>query len=337
MPDPELRQAASDGTLGQAEILREQTRRMLRDPKARRLANEFFGQWLGFYRFDRHGGIDGVRFPEFNDPLKDSMLEEAVRFFEYIIRQDRPAREIFFADYTFVNAELASHYGISDSIGQSSFQRVDGASRFHRGGLLGLGAILTKTSAPLRTSPVKRGDWILRRILGIHVPPPPPDAGSIPADDVLSDGLTVRERLKAHRRNAKCVNCHARIDPPGFALEHFDPIGRWREHYRDGKTIDDSATTREGAAIAGFSGLREYLEGHEEQIMRNFSKKLLGYALGRSLSPTDQELIEEMVDTLQTGSGRVSDAVLKVVLSKQFRYRRREESREISRATRQDK
>ena len=166
---------------------------MLRDPKARRLATEFFGQWLGFYQFDRTAASIRERFPEFNDALKAAMYDEAVSFFEHIVREDRPVSEILFADYAFLNRELAEHYGIEQrTLADERLARVEDVGKHHRGGLLGLGAVLTVTSAPLRTSPVKRGDWVLRRVLGTPVPPPPADAGSIPADDVLADGLTVR-------------------------------------------------------------------------------------------------------------------------------------------------
>jgi len=190
LPDDELNRAAAAGELSDPKNVAEQTRRMLRDPKARRLATEFFGQWFGFYRFDRHRGVDPKRFPEFTDKLKAAMYDEAISFFEYLLREDRPVREILFADYVFLNNELAAHYGIENAAASSTVRRVDGVSPDHRGGLFGLGAVLTATSAPRRTSPVKRGDWVLRRVLGTPVPPPPADAGSIPADDVLADGLT---------------------------------------------------------------------------------------------------------------------------------------------------
>lgn len=194
IPDAELNRAAMAGELNDPQQIVKQARRMLRDPKARRLAEEFFGQWFGFYRFDQHGGIDPKRFPEFNDELKTALYEEAVSFFEHIIREDRPVREILFADYAFLNDDLAKHYGIETKVSLGSkFEPVESVGQFHRGGLFGLGAVLAVTSAPLRTSPVKRGDWVLRRVLGTPVPPPPPDAGSIPADDVLGDGLTVRQ------------------------------------------------------------------------------------------------------------------------------------------------
>jgi len=321
MPDAELTRAAAAGELGDPAQLARQAERMLRDPKARRLATEFFGQWFGFYRFDGYRGIDPGRFPEFTDDLKAAMYDEAISFFEHIVREDRPVAEILFADYGFVNRGLAEHYGMErDGSFTSSLERVDGVKRFQRGGLLGLGAVLTVTSAPLRTSPVKRGDWILRRVIGTPVPPPPADAGSIPADDVLADRLTVRERLEAHRRNASCTNCHSRIDPLGFALENYDPLGRWRDRYRDAHTIETSGTLSDGTLVSGPAGLRSYLKSQERQFQRTLCTKLLGYALGRSEAFSDRVLIEQMIADFQAGEGRFSNLVTKIVTSTPFRY-----------------
>jgi hypothetical protein len=322
IPDEELRLAADQGRLRDARELEHQTRRMLADPKARRLATEFFGQWLGFYRFDRYQGIDTERFPEFTSRLKSSLYEEAVAFFEHIVREDRPVDEILFADYSFWDNQLAEHYAIpTEQASSDAFAHVDGLAAHHRGGLLGLGAVLTTTSAPLRTSAVKRGDWVLRRLIGTPVPPPPADAGSIPADEVLADGLTVRQRLEAHRANPSCVNCHARIDALGFALEQFDPIGRWRDSYRDGQRVDPSGTLADGTALTGPDGLRDYLRRERGQFHRTISAKLLGYALGRTETITDRPLIERMTRDLDEG-GRFSDLVLRIVSSKQFQHQR---------------
>jgi hypothetical protein len=322
LPDDELRRAAAAGELRDTGQLAIQARRMLRDPKARRLAAEFFGQWFGFYRFDGYRGIDAGRFPEFDESLKAAMHEEAVSFFEYIVHEDRPVSEILFADYAFVNATLARHYGMDAAeLPADRHIRVGDVAAHHRGGLLGLGAVLTATSAPLRTSAVKRGDWVLRRVIGTPVPPPPADAGSIPADDALPDGLTVRQRLEAHRTGAACVNCHSRIDPLGFALEHYDPIGRWREEYRDGQPIDSSGVLNDGTQITGLDGLREYLRREEPQFHRNLAVKLLGYALGRAEIVTDRPLIHQITDDLEH-DGRFSDVVVRIAASRQFGYRR---------------
>ncbi len=319
IPDDELRRAAAEGRLHEPAALAEQARRMVRDPKVRRLAAEFFGQWLGFYRFDKHRGIDAGRFPEFTDALKRSMHEEAVSFFAYIVRQDRPISEMLFADYTFADGQLARHYGLPASEALQA-EKVEGVGPLHRGGLLRLGAVLTVTSAPLRTSPVKRGDWILRRVLGTPVPPPPADAGSIAADDVQADGQTLRQRLEAHRREASCVNCHSRMDPLGFALEHYDPVGRWRQQYRDDQPIDASGVLNDGVEISGTQGLLDYLKGRQQQFHNVLSSRLLGYALGRAELASDRPLLKEMTDEVGTG-GKFADLVAKIVLSRQFRYR----------------
>jgi hypothetical protein len=356
LPDSELRRAADAGELREPQHLMRQSRRMLKDPKARRFATEFFGQWFGFYRFDQYRGIDPERFPELSQRLKSSMYTEAVTFCDHIVRNDRPLNEILFADYSFLNQDLARHYGIddvwqsdrrrdhdgasqidseessqpeadispvaleTDSVQQDhSFQKVDGLNQQHRGGLLRLGAVLTVTSAPMRTSPVKRGDWILRRTLGTPVPPPPADAGSIPADDILSDGLSVRQRLEAHRTDASCANCHSRIDALGFALENYDPLGRWREEYRDGTPIDTSGALRDGTEIANDRELHEYLESRRALFHRTLNTKLLSYALGRRETVGDLPLLDEMNRHLGNDGG-ISRLVQSIVGSRQFRY-----------------
>jgi hypothetical protein len=320
IPDEELRRAAAAGELTDAGDIRRQVKRMLADPKARRLSTEFFGQWLGFYHFDQHNGVDTSRFTEFTDDVKKAMYDEAVTFFEHVVRKDRPVREILYADYTFLNKDLAKFYGVKKEIqSEDQPELVEGANAFHRGGLLRLGAVLTATSAPLRTSPVKRGDWILRRILGTPVPPPPADAGSIPADDKLFGGLSVKARLEQHKRKASCASCHTRIDPLGFSLERYDSTGRWRDQYSDGKQIEDSAALADQTPIAGVDGLLDYLRGKDKQVRRTFSRKLVGYALGRTILASDQVLIDRMVES--GGDATFAQLATEIVTSKQFRHR----------------
>jgi hypothetical protein len=322
MPDEPLREAAAAGRLRAPAELERQARRMLRDPKARRLATEFFGQWLGFYRFDQFQGIDTGRFPEFTEKLRAALYEEAVSFFEHLVREDRPVDELLFADYTFLNRALTEHYGVAAAAAKGDeFVKVDGLAEQHRGGLLGMGAVLAATSAPRRTSAVKRGDWVLRRIVGTPVPPPPANVGSIPPDDVLTDGQTVRQRLEAHRKVTSCANCHTRIDPLGFALEPYDPLGRWRDAYSDGKPIDPSGTLRDGTTVFGPDGLRDYLRREGSNFHRTVSVKLLGFALGRAGMASDRPLIEAMTDGL-AGGGHFGDLVVRIVTSEQFRSRR---------------
>jgi hypothetical protein len=324
IPDEELRRAAAANELADNAKLEKQVKRMLADPKARRFSNEFFGQWFGFYRFDQFTGVDSGRFPEFNDEIKAAMYDEAVSFFEYIVRENRPVGEILSANYTFVNKPLAKHYGLKQEVkaAPGSVEKVDNAEG--RGGVLRLGAVLAGTSAPLRTSPVKRGDWLLRRVLGTPTPPPPADAGSLPADEKAFGGLSLREKLAAHQRNATCAGCHSRIDPMGFPLEKYDPVGRLRETYSDGRPVLDTSTTADKQDIKGVDGLIQYLKNHEEEVLGTMSRKVIGYALGRTILASDQPLVDKMV---KAGSNAtVANLVMDVVTSKQFRYRREDDT-----------
>ena len=326
IPDNELRRAANAGELTDAEGIKRQVKRMLADAKARRLATEFFGQWLGFYHFDQYKGVDTSRFPEFTDDVKEAMYDESVSFFEHLIRKNRPVSELLFADYTFLNQDLAKFYGVKKEIkAKDQVELVENATAFNRGGLLRLGAILTTTSAPLRTSPVKRGDWILRRILGTPVPPPPADAGSLPADDKLFGGLTLKAKLEQHKRNATCANCHTRIDPLGFSLEHFDSTGRWRDKYADGNAIEDSAALADKTEIAGVNGLLKYLRAKEPQVRKTLSYKLVGFALGRTVLASDQLLVERMVNA--GSDATFAQLAMEIATSKQFRHRLGSEER----------
>src|SRR5262245_3539177 len=326
IPDDELRRAAGAGALTDPAEIQRQVKRMIADPKARRLATEFFGQWLGFYHFDQHKGVDTSRFPEFTDDVKEAMYDEAVSFFDYVVRKERPLRELLSADYTFLNKDLASFYGVKKDIkATEGTELVEGVGAFQRGGLLRLGALLTATSAPLRTSPVKRGDWILRRILGTPTPPPPADAGSLPADDKMFGGLSLKAKLEQHKRNASCANCHTRIDPLGFSLEHYDPVGRWRERYPDGNLIEDAAALSDKTEIRGVDGLLKYLGSKEAQIRKTLSYKLIGDALGRTVMASDHLLIERMAQA--GGDATFAQLAAEIATSKQFRYRRgREET-----------
>ncbi len=326
IPDNELRRAAAAGELTDTAGIERQVKRMVADQKARRLSTEFFGQWLGFYHFDQYKGVDTSRFTEFTDDVKSAMYDEAISFFEHIIRKNRPVSEMLFADYTFLNKDLAKFYGVKKEVKTTDkSELVEGANSFNRGGLLRLGAVLTATSAPLRTSPVKRGDWILRRILGTPVPPPPADAGSLPPDDKMFGGLSLKAKLEQHKRNATCANCHTRIDPLGFSLEHYDATGRWRDKYSDGNLIEDSAALSDKTEIAGVDGLLKYLRTKEPLVRKTLSYKLTGYALGRTVLASDQLLIERMVNA--GGDASFAQLATEIATSKQFRNRSgREES-----------
>lgn len=248
------------------------------------------------------------------------MYDEAVSFFEYIVRQDRPLREILTADYTFVNKDLAKHYGLKQEVKSEDIELVKGVNASGRGGILRLAAIHAATSAPLRTSPVKRGDWVLRRLLGTPTPPPPADAGSIPADEKNFGGLSLREKLAAHKRNASCAGCHNRIDPLGFPFERYDAIGRLRDKYPDGKPVDDTATALDQTSIQGIDGLLAYLAKQDQQVRKNLSHKLLGYALGRTVLASDLPLVDKMVNLGPDAT--FAQLAREIVTSPQFLRRR---------------
>jgi hypothetical protein len=322
VPDDELRGAAAAGELRKPKLRARQVRRMTAAPQARRLATEFFGQWLGFYRFDEFRGVDTGRFPEFTDEVKSAMYDEAVSTFEYLVRQERPLRELLHADYTFLNPPLAKFYGLEKGMelpATDNVARVDGANAFNRGGALRLGAVLTTTSAPLRTSPVKRGDWVLRRILGTPTPPPPGNAATLPGDPKAFGGRSLREKLTEHKQNPVCANCHVRIDPLGFPLEGFDPIGRARAKYEDGLLVDLTGEFADKSTIVGAEGLLQYLRAREPQIMRTLAKKMLGYALGRTVLASDRALLDEM--SARGGDVTFAELAIKIVDSRQFRHR----------------
>ena len=325
IPDDELRRAAAAGELTSPAQLTRQVKRMTTDPKARRLATEFFGQWLGFYHFDQYRGVDTGRFPEFTDEVRAAMYDEAISTFEYIVRQERPVKEILHADYTFLNQALAKFYGVTQDVASADrVVKVDGANAFNRGGALRLGSVLTTTSAPLRTSPVKRGDWVLRRVLGSPTPPPPADAGTLPGDDKSFNGLTLRQRLTEHKRNATCAACHLRIDPLGFPLEGFDAVGRQRTAYADGQAVDVTGEFADKKTISGADGLLQYLQSKDKQVMTTLARKMVGYALGRTILASDRPLIAEMAAAGPTTS--FSDLATRIVTSRQFRNRAGDDS-----------
>jgi hypothetical protein len=319
LPDWQLRKAADDGSLLKHEVLAAQTQRMLRDPKASALAKEFAGQWLKFNGFDEKSTVDEKKFPQFTPELRNDMQREAVEFFTHLVRDDRNVSDIIGGDYTFLNERLAKHYGIPGVTG-GDFREVKAAQQ-NRGGLLGMGAILTKTSRPHRTSPVVRGDYLYQVVLGFSSPPPPPN---VPELKETSKPSSLREALMQHRTDSACAVCHERIDPLGFALESYDPIGRFRPTDEAGGKIDDTGEMMDGTKFTGLPGLRDYLKKSEPQFLTQFTRKLLGYALGRQTLPSDKKLLQQMQASLKANNGKFSAAVLEVVKSRQFLNRRAE-------------
>ncbi|MBI84607.1 MAG: hypothetical protein CMJ81_15550 [Planctomycetaceae bacterium] len=330
MPDDRLRTSAAEGRLLEQEVLAAQTKRMLKDPKARALTIEFAGQWLQFRGFDEYDGKSETRFPTFTTDLRAAMNQETTDFVSEIIRNDRSVLEILQADYTFLNDELARHYNIPDIEG-SEFRRVEGVGRFERGGIAAMGSVLTKQSGALRTSPVLRGTWVVDTLLGREIPNPPDDVPQLAEDEVNPDGLTMRERVERHRTDAACARCHVKIDPYGFTLEAYDPIGRLRDKDLNDNPIDTRAELENGETFEGLRGLQGYLLQHRDEFVKQFCRKLLGYALGRTVELSDEPLLVDMQSQLKENEHRFSAAVLTIVNSSQFRrHRGRNHPREIS-------
>lgn len=318
MPDEELFQLAAEDRLRDPEVLKAQVTRMLRDPKARALGEQFALQWLGINQLGETAKPDAERFPEFDESLAALMKQEAAQYFARIVREDRTLIELIHSDYTLANERLASIYGI-DGVSGESLQVVQLADA-RRGGVLGMAAVLTATSHPLRTSPVLRGKWVLEQLLGDRVPPPPPDAGTLPEDDVQPDGLTLRARMEAHRTKAECASCHARMDPIGFGLENFDPIGRWRDE-QGGLPVDSKGELPSGEVFNGPEELKNLLLARKDEFAANLSRKMLGYALGRSLTRYDNCVVEACVEALKSSEYRASTLFHEIVLSYPFRHR----------------
>lgn len=319
--DAELREAAASGRLTSPDVLAEQTRRMLRDGRVRRLATEFACQWLHIYDFDALDEKSERHFPTFAG-LRGEMYEEAVRFFTDLIQRDGSVLEIWNADHLFVNEPLAKHYGIA-GISGGEWMRVDGARQYGRGGVLGFAATLAKQSGASRTSPILRGNWISEVLLGERLPRPPKDVPRLPEDETATEGLTVRQLVEKHTSDARCAHCHARIDPLGFALEGFDAIGGRREQDLSGRPVETRAKLLDSTQFDGIDGLRDYLlTVRREAIIRQFCRKLLGYALGRGLQLSDMPLLTEIERTLAQNEYRFSAAVETIARSKQFRQTR---------------
>lgn len=321
MPDAELRQAASQGRLHDPDVLSGQVERMLKDPKVRGLASEFGTQWLHVRDIQQNREKNEKLFPTFDDALRAALYEESVLFFQDLFQSDRRLPDLLDADYTFLNETLARHYGIPGVAGPQ-WRRVSGVRKYGRGGVLALGSVLTKQSGASRTSPVLRGNWLVETMLGEKLPKPPPNVPRLPEEETGNEG-SVRQMVEKHARIAECAVCHQRIDPFGFSLEKYDPIGRFRDKDLGGRLIDTNVSLKDGTKFEGIDGLRHYLVTRRgEEFQRHFCQKLLGYALGRAVVLSDQPLLDDMMVELKKNDFRLSVAVKTIVRSKPFRYHR---------------
>ncbi|QDU42010.1 hypothetical protein Mal52_04650 [Symmachiella dynata] len=310
LPDAELREAGDSGALLSEDVLQKQTRRMLADPRTRRLAVQFACQWLHLRDFDQNDDKNEALYPEFAE-LRGAMYEETVRFFEDMFRNDGSILDLLNADHAFVNAALAEHYGI-DGVEGDEWRRVEGLQAQGRGGILGMATFLASQSGASRTSPILRGNWIYETLLGERLPRPPANIPQLP--ETVPAGLSARQLIEKHSSAPECATCHVRIDPFGFALEQYDAIGRLRPEPADTKTVLDN-----GQPMEGIAGLRNYLlTVRRDDVVRQFCRKLLGYALGREVQLSDEPLLATMQEKLKAGDYRFHVAVEAIVSSEQF-------------------
>ena len=317
IPDDELLSVAERGKLSDPKALEQQTRRMLADPRSRSLVNNFANQWL--YLRNLNSITPNHRlFPDFDDNLRQAFRSETELFFESILREDRSVMDLLKADYTFLNERLAKHYQIPNVYG-SRFRKVTLNPDDHRGGLLRHGSILTVTSYATRTSPVIRGNWVLKNILGTPAAPPPDDVPALEDNDV-DQSLPVRERLSVHRANPACASCHDLMDPVGFALENYDAIGRWRTH-QEGRPLDVSGGLPDGQEFVGIDGLERGLQKRPELFVATLTEKLMTFALGRGVEPYDGPAVRKIVADSGVDDNRMSSIIVGIVSSVPFKMR----------------
>ncbi len=325
LPDRELLQLAGSNRLARPDVLKQQVNRMLADPRSAALAAEFLGQWLGVRQFQQFNGVDRKRFPSFTRELRQSMYEEPLRYFSDLLRRNGSVVSLISGRHAIVNASLARHYGlpIPDAVPSGDWFRVEKASGHGRGGLLPMGVFLTSNSSGLRTSPVRRGYWVVHRLLGEHIPPPPPKVPDLPADETDLGDVTLRQLLVKHRKLAACAVCHARFDAYGLVFEGYGPVGRRRKVDGGGRTVDVRAEFPDGSRGAGLPGLRRHLvENRRGQFVDNIVRRLFAYALGRRLMLSDRRGIERMTRSLEKDGFRVRGLIEEIVLSRQFLEKR---------------
>ena len=330
MPDAELMKLAAAGKLHEPAILAAQTKRMVKDPRIKALAVEFGGNWLDIRRFEEHTAVDRERFPAFDDNLRQAMFDEPVRFIVDGLQSNSSVLDWLYGKHTFVNGPLAKHYGMDDIRlnGQNlddpnQWVRVDDAQRWNRGGILTMAAFLTKNASGLRTSPVRRGYWMVKRVLGEYIPPPPAVVPELPKDEKALGDKTLRQALSQHRDNPACSGCHARFDSYGLVFEGFGPIGELRKFDQGGKPVDTAAPFPGGIEKSGVTGLQEYIKSKRQQdFLDTFGRKLTTYALGRTLQPSDDILLANIQTRLRTTDYKIGSMIEAIVTSRQFRYRR---------------
>lgn len=329
LPDAELTQLAAAGKL--RENLPAQITRMLADPKSGRFLEDFAGQWLR----TRNVLMTAISKRDMIDPYRGALKRETDMLFEHVVREDRDLLELVTANYTFMNRQLAKFYGMPGIAEGDDHERVELPADSHRGGILTQGSFLTSTSNPDRTSPVKRGLFVLENLLATQ--PPPPPANVPPLEEAHVEGkmvVSVRDQLEAHRADPACAACHAHFDPIGVVLENYDLVGRWRDAERSGAAIDPTGVTVTGDELAGIDDLKEYIVDNRERYYRCCTEKLMTYALGRGLEPYDAATVDRITDEMMANGGKFSGLLASVIRSPAFQTRRGDDASELQTAPR---
>jgi hypothetical protein len=319
VPDEILLEVAADDSLKNPATLEAQVKRMLKDPRANNLANNFGFQWLGLAELD-NVTPDGAVFRDVDRNIRAELTQETLLFMQSIFSEDRSVLDLLTADHTFLNETLALHYGINDIRG-SEFRRVTLTDE-RRFGLLGKGATLMVSSYPNRTSPVLRGKWLLEKIIGTPPASPPPNVEGFKEIEPGQEYTTVRERLETHRANPSCNGCHGVIDPLGFSLENFDAVGRWQDIDRMARTpIDSSGVMADGTQVGSPMALTKAILERPDQFAQTFTEKLMTFGLGRGLEYYDMPTVRRIVRAAGQDNYRLSSLVLQIVNSEQFLMR----------------
>jgi hypothetical protein len=326
MPDAELSALADRGKLHEPAVLKAQVKRLLDDQRSRALFDGFGAQWLGLGSLESKT-FDTAKFPQMNSEMRSAMYNEARLFFESIVRENRGVVSLVDCDYTFLNGTLATLYGLDKKVSGTRWRKVK-LTDANRGGILGMPGILAVTSFPNRTSPVKRGVWVLEQVLGEHVPPPPPDVPPLEQQKQETvENLTLRQRTELHRKDPVCANCHQVLDPIGFGLENFDAIGRWRDNDDSGGAIDPMGELPGGKRFSSPKELKTIIAAREGDLARNLTEKLLSYALCRQLEGYDEIVVDHLVATIARDGYRMQTLITEIVTSYPFTHRRVQEQR----------
>jgi hypothetical protein len=319
MPDDELMTLARERKLSQPEVLVAQVRRLIADPRARAFAETFAAPWLGLDRLDELV-IDPKKFPQVTKELRQAMYEEGMAYFLGLLQGGGSLLEVLDSDYAWMNAQTAKLlYGLSTSEAKTAKMQKVKLSDNNRGGMLTMPGVLAVTSMPSRTSPVKRGKWILEQLLDAAPPPPPPDAPDLAKQDTSDNAkLTLRQRTEKHRTDPACAACHRVMDPLGFGLENFDAIGRWRTVDDYGAPVDALGELPGKVRFASPADLRKILVARRDEFVRAFTGKLLAFALGRRLSGYDEVVADDLAEAALANGARLDDLVLAIVTSYPF-------------------